>query len=156
MMELYTVRAIPADKIDSAYPVAQLAVPGLELAAWRRDCSSVGGTDGQGRAIAEPPVLVALDPPGYVRGLCGLRLDDLDAGNSTLYATSFVIASLLDLGGVAAAMLRRLIEICGERRCRRLVIAVPPDLPETLLALARARDDATAWCGNLAIVLLAD
>jgi hypothetical protein len=155
MMELYTVCAIPADKIDTAHPVAELAALGLDLAAWRRDCRTVDGVDGQGRAIAEAPVLVALDPPGYVRGVCRLRQDDLDLG-CTLHATFFVIASLLDIGGVAAAMLRRLIEICGERRCRRLVISVPPDTPETLLALARARDDAASWCGNLAIVLLAD
>jgi hypothetical protein len=156
MMELYTVCAIPADKIDTAHPVAELAAPGLELSAWRQHCRAVDGLDGQGRAVAEVPVLVALDSPGYVRGLCRLRQDDLEPGHRTVHATSFVIASLLDLGGVAAAMLRRLIEICGERHCRRLVISVPPDLSETLLALAQARDAAAARCGNLAIVLLAD
>lgn len=148
MSPSYTVCPIPADKIDQALPVAQLAFPGLELAEWRQNCRpSVDWT-------RHAEVWAAIAPAGHVRGICRVLEDDAGA---TLRVDGLVIATVVHPGAVADAMLRRLVSLSTERRCSRLEIAVPAPFPEIQRAIAQARDQAfLPGSAPLSIVVLAE
>jgi len=155
-MQPYTIGALPTDKIDQAYPVAVLAFPGIQIDAWRLTCRpSPRPGDEAGELVADEPIMAAIDTRGYIHGLCRIEIAGANGTGLQLETTAFVVAAVLDVAGIAAAMLRALVELCRRRECSRLVITVPSDRCGTLRALAQARDDAAALCGSLAIELLA-
>lgn len=120
MAGLYTFRQITGESVDKAFALVHLAIPDLALGDWRRHCATplAASRDGATR------VLVALDPRGYVRGLCDLRIVGAPAARRTLDVPFLVVGSTLEMPAVADDLSDVLIGLCREKGCDRLTIAL--------------------------------
>lgn len=119
-------RSLNSAQVDQAYPLVQLAVPRLPLAAWRRFAGASIAT-----SRGDPPhvsVMVVSDARGYLQGLCVYRVEpDLRHGRR-MTIEHFVALDLIDSTIVAEAIVAALRAEAVRAGCGILETHLPHDL----------------------------
>ena len=73
----YFVEPIGPETIDTAYPLAQAAIPSLSKHEWSRFCRSPDFAEDRASTLGEgEEVVVARNARGYVKGLCVYAIRD--------------------------------------------------------------------------------
>lgn len=134
----YPVHPIRDAEIDSAYVLARLAAPSLELDAWRQACRAAN------RAQAEE-IAVATGAKGYLHGLA--RSHVVAEGGETLLIADSVVVSAADETGVRLDLLRYLQRRASELGCAAALVR-SPDGAEMRLLLDADLADPGAGQGN--------
>jgi hypothetical protein len=120
MQPTYKVSRISPRQIDSAYLLASLAAPRLDLDGWRAFCRDALG-DGV-RRTGQEDIIVAANPAGYVQGLCVSAVRRHLAYGYILDVSVFVVASAADEAGVAVDLLRHVKAVARTEGCSGLHI----------------------------------
>ncbi|MBS7541361.1 hypothetical protein [Ancylobacter lacus] len=102
-MNTYRVEPLTADRVDQAFTLIRLVAPTLELKAWRAFCRTMGGAAASSRALS-----VAINPRGYVQGLCLTEMKDHPLHGRIVDVPVFLATSAADDEGVAGALLAHL------------------------------------------------
>ncbi|MCX5514644.1 hypothetical protein C3941_16195 [Kaistia algarum] len=97
MAQAYEIGPIEDEQVDSAYLLARLAVPTLELDGWRDRCRQSPGREAD-------DILVASNPRGYVQGLAISAVTLERLGALVLDISSFVVVSAADGPGVGVEL----------------------------------------------------
>jgi hypothetical protein len=121
-MQKFIVELLSRTAILSAYPLARLAIPDLDLAGWRRFARLA--LDGRRGAFAG--ILVARRAArGHVCGLvCFRREPDLIFGQ-ILQARNLIAADILDVQGIFIALINRLGALAQDNGCASLHLMIP-------------------------------
>ncbi|WP_158801548.1 hypothetical protein [Acidisoma sp. L85] len=111
----YNVGRIAREQIDPAYLLVHPLVPKLDLENWRALCeerlvSSFHGDD-------QDDIVVAVNPVGYVQGLCLCAVRRHLLHDRMLDVSFFVITSVADEAGVATDLLRHLKALAKREAC---------------------------------------
>ncbi len=120
MSATYGVGRISADQIDQAYSLVTLVAPMLGLDAWRALCRNIVS-----RVTHRPDldnVIIAINPRGYVQGLCVTAVRNHAVHGPILDVPIMVIASAADEAGVAAEMLAYLKMLGRSEGCASMRI----------------------------------
>ena len=121
-----TIELLDPNRIDQAFPLARLAVPGLDLDAWRRFASAA--TIAAPFEIPRIAIIAAANLRGYLQGLCIYRIEpDLEHGAS-LSIEHFVALDLIDSAHVADELVRALEQEGRRHGCRAMKTHLPQDL----------------------------
>ena len=102
----YCVKPIAGETIDRAYPLMRAVAPALELREWRQFCQNAAPDGGRDKTSDREQIVQAIDPQGYVKGLCIYALRDHWFYRRLLDVPIFVAASAADAAGVAAELLQ--------------------------------------------------
>lgn len=112
MERRFTVKPLPASRIDTVFPLVQAAMPGLTLAHWRQFAANAATPTG---SATSPGILVVENERGYIQGFCTFRVQH-DLRHGTIIAVDDLVAlDLVNGEAVAAALVQAL-----EERARRL------------------------------------
>lgn len=133
----YQLCPLPHRQVDQAFPLVQLAAPGLTLDRWRAYAAAlVGAGNGHGHRPQPQGIVTAQDAKGYIHGLfCYAVQDDLSLGRA-LGVQHFVVGSLFDPRGVADTLLDCMESIARELECT----AIHADLSRIQASPARCHD----------------
>lgn len=127
MSATYGVGRISAGQIDQAYSLVTLVAPMLRLDAWRALCRNIG--------THRPDldnVIVAINPRGYVQGLCITAVRNHSVHGPILDVPIMVVASAADEAGVAAEMLAYLKMLGHSQGCANMRIRTSEEKNRTL------------------------
>ncbi|MBX6321331.1 MAG: hypothetical protein IRY94_05850 [Rhodospirillaceae bacterium] len=116
----YLLRYLSHQQIDQAFPLVQLAEPGLSLERWRAFAGCMARDDPAGFAAGTPPercVVTAQDTAKYIHGLFCYRLREDLLADRTLKVSHFCVCSLVDPAGVTEALLRAIDILAGRLGC---------------------------------------
>jgi hypothetical protein len=116
----YSISHIKADQIDQAYPLVSLVAPTLDLDGWRALCQNVAE-----RRVYCPDlndVVVAMNPRGYIQGLCVTTIRDHPIDGRLLDVPIVVITSAADEPGVASDILAYLSDLGRAENCASIRI----------------------------------
>jgi hypothetical protein len=116
----YSIDHINPDQIDQAYPLVSLVAPTLDLDTWRALCRNVA--DRRVRSPDLDDVIVAMNPPGHIQGLCVAAVRSRAGHGRLLDVPIIVITSAADEAGVAADMLAYLKALGEAENCASLRI----------------------------------
>jgi GNAT superfamily N-acetyltransferase len=136
MAQAYEIGPIEDEQIDSAYLLARLAVPSLELDSWRDRCRRLSG-----RAADE--ILVASNPRGYVQGLAISAVTLERLGAPVLDVSSFVVVSAADGPGVGVELFDHLARRARRAGCASIRVHLL-DLSERQLPVDATRQEIDA------------
>lgn len=124
MTRRLTVKPLTPDRIDTTFPIAQAAVPGLCLEKWRQFATNATALDG---ATPAAGIMVVENERGYVQGFCTCRLQR-DIRHGTVFAVDDLVAlDLIDSGPVAAALVDALEARARELGCGAVRLHVAED-----------------------------
>lgn len=103
MHSTYRVGRITSGQIDAAYLLVNLVAPTLEPEVWRTSClDTIKRKD---RKTDQDEIVVAVNPLGYIQGLCVYAIRRHPAHGRILDVSIFVVTSAADEAGVAIDLL---------------------------------------------------
>ncbi|PTM43006.1 hypothetical protein C8D03_4610 [Bosea sp. 124] len=120
MHPAYTIARITPGQVDAAYLLAGPLAPALDLERWRSYCGQM--LSGKGVTADQHDIAVAVNPLGYVQGLCIHGLARHVVHGTILDVPIFAVASAADGIGVAAALLQHLCTVAGRLDCAAIRI----------------------------------
>ena len=109
MVKAYKIGPVADEQVDSAFLLARLSVPALDLEDWRVLCGRVTGA-------GSDEVTVAVNGRGYVQGLAVSR----GSPDRVLDVSSFVVVSAADEPGVGLELFRYLRARANGLGCRAI------------------------------------
>jgi hypothetical protein len=115
MPPTYRVGRIAAAQIEAAHLLVDRIAPALSLEQWRADCREAIGR--KGRRSDEDDVAVAVNPLGYVQGLCVSAVRRHFVYGRILDVSILAVASAADEAGVVADLLRYLRALAAIDAC---------------------------------------
>ncbi len=116
----YRVGRLSDECVDKAYSLVNLVAPALDLEAWRTLCRNM-----QSHWPYQPEIgdmIVAVNPLGYVQGLCISSARDHAVEGRLLDVPFVVIASAADAAGVAGDLMDWLEAHAASEGCEKLRI----------------------------------
>lgn len=143
----YTVRTLPADRVDQAFTVAGPADADLDLDAWRTICRSALSSDGE--FSDAPTIFIAEGPRGHVHGICFVAAPNLE---QAAHVSTLLVLRALDSEAVATELLRSVAQWCRARDCNTLSIAAPREDRAIRDAIMTAKDRLSPELGGLNII----
>lgn len=112
------------DRADAAYPTIRAAIPGMELAQWRRHVAAAS-VDRSRRGI-----MVVENERGYIHALCCYRVDlDLRRGR-TLAIDHFIVLGILGDRVVVRLLIEAVERQALALGCTAMQIRVPRNATE--------------------------
>jgi hypothetical protein len=103
----YSVKPIPREAVDRAYPLMRVVAPALGLREWRQFCQNIASPhSGREHAGEREEAIVATNAQGYVKGLCIYTVREHWFYGRLLDVPIFVAASAADATGVGAELLQ--------------------------------------------------
>lgn len=115
MQATYTIGRITAAQIDRAYLLVNRVAPKLELDEWRAFCREILAQKRQ--AIDRDDIAIAVNPAGYVQGLCSHAVRKHPFHGRILDVPIFVVTSAADEAGIAGCLLEHLKELARQDAC---------------------------------------
>jgi hypothetical protein len=120
MQPTYKIGRITAAQIDRAYLLVNPVAPRLDLDEWRALCRDVLIRKRQ--AIDQDDIVVAVNPVGYVQGLCTHVVRKHPFHGRILDVSIFVVTSAADEAGIAADLLDYLKGLARQEACSAIRI----------------------------------
>jgi hypothetical protein len=114
MAQSYGVNYLAGPHVDRAYALIAALAPDVEVEEWRRFCAATLKSDE--RADGNH-VIVAIDPVGYLKGICVFAARSDISQKRYLDVPLFAPLSAVDAGGVATALLGFLRQAAGAMGC---------------------------------------
>lgn len=125
MERRFTVKPLPAGRIDAVFPLVRAAMPGLTLAQWRQFAADAATPTES--AIA-PGVLIVENERGYIQGFCTFRLQR-DLRHGTVVAVDdLVVLDLVNGEAAAVALVHALEERARQLGCGAVQLHLEEDL----------------------------
>ena len=118
MQSIYKVGRIAAAQVEPAYLLANRIVPTLSLEQWRASCREVISRND--RRSDQEDVAVAVNPLGYVQGLCVSAVRRHLIYGRILDVSVLAAASAADGAGVAEDILRYLRALAKAETCEAI------------------------------------
>jgi hypothetical protein len=107
------IRPLTAERVTQAFPLIQVALPAVTLAAWRAFAAALM----TGGAARDSGILAVTDERNYIAGLCSYRVvPDLVHGR-LLDAGHFLAFDLFDRRPVAEALAEGIEVMARDRGC---------------------------------------
>lgn len=120
----FTAAPLSPDRIDEAYPLARLAVEGLQLSEWRRYAMAVAPLGGEGPHRTE--ILSLEDARRYFHGLCVYAVRPHLRHARCLVVEHFIALDLVRGGRAAPALMRATLAGARRQGCDGVQIHLPP------------------------------
>ncbi|KPH77396.1 hypothetical protein [Bosea vaviloviae] len=120
MQQSYKIGRITAAQIDRAYLLVNRVAPKLDLDAWRAFCREILAQKRQ--AIDRDDIVIAVNPAGYVQGLCSHAVRNHPFHGRILDVSIFVVTSAADEAGIAGSLLDHLKDLARQDACNTIRI----------------------------------
>ncbi|POR47128.1 hypothetical protein [Bosea psychrotolerans] len=120
MQPTYKIGQIADEEIDRAYLLVGLVAPRLALEEWRALCFDA--LTRKRLAIAQDDIVVAVNPVGYVQGVCVYAVRKHPSHDRILDVSIFVVTSAADEAGVASELLDHLRVLARREACQAIRI----------------------------------
>lgn len=127
MAKAYETHPIAEEQIESAFLLARLSEPGLDLEGWRDRCL-------RSRWHGAGEIAVVSNPRGYVQGLAVIVRPGHYLPHDALEVPCFVVASAADETGVGQELFRYLADCARQAGCPSIHIHFADDCEQILSA----------------------
>lgn len=120
MQPTYRIGRITAAQVDRAYLLVHRIAPKLDLDEWRAFCRDILAQKRQ--AIDRDDLATAVNPAGYVQGLCSHAVRKHPFHGRILDVSIFVVTSAADEAGIAGSLLEHLKDLARQDDCSAIRI----------------------------------
>ncbi len=125
--EYHAVPLAP-DKVDQAFPLAQLLASDLSLDEWQGFCRSAiqgPGTETGNRSPGNVGIIIVLSDRDYIHGLCNYRIGTALGHGRVLYVDYFIALDIVGKETAARALMDAVNRLASAEHCETLHVAVP-------------------------------
>lgn len=125
-MAALSLKSLPLDEADLAFPLLRMMRPDVSLASWRQYVARCA-TD-----APEAGITVLTDETGIIQGMFTWVVRTHLGTGRTLVTEEFGFVYAADPRPAAERLLRRIDELARERHCQAIRIGIPHELQRAL------------------------